>query len=83
MTSKVFRRYRSAANGWSGIEGVMDYFLCVVGMVLFLEGLPYVAFPLKMKKWIEKMLEMQPAALRSMGLLLMIIGLCLVYVGRR
>jgi len=61
----------------------MDYFLCVIGMVLFLEGLPYVAFPLKMKKWLEKMLEMPPAALRPMGLLLMIAGLCLVYVGRR
>jgi hypothetical protein len=61
----------------------MDYFLCVIGMVLFLEGLPYAAFPLKMKKWLEKMLEIPPAALRPVGFLLMMIGLCLVYAGRR
>ncbi len=61
----------------------MDYFLCVIGMALFLEGLPHAAFPLKMKKAIEKMLEMPPAALRLMGLFMMIVGLCLVYVGRR
>jgi uncharacterized protein YjeT (DUF2065 family) len=61
----------------------MDFFLCVIGMVLFIEGLPYAAFPLKMKKWIEKLLEMPPAALRPMGLFFMIVGLCLVYLGRR
>ena len=61
----------------------MDYFLCVIGMVLFLEGLPYAAFPSKMKKWIQKVHEMPPAALRPMGLFLMIAGLCLVYAGRR
>lgn len=61
----------------------MDYFFCVIGMVLFLEGLPYAAFPLKMKRWIQKMLEMPPAALRSMGLVMMVVGFCLVYIGRR
>lgn len=61
----------------------MDYFLCVVGMVLFIEGFPYAAFPAKMKKWIEKMLEIPPGALRPMGLALMIAGLFLVYLGRR
>lgn len=61
----------------------MDYFLCVVGMVLFLEGLPYVAFPRRMKKWIEKLLEIPPSALRSVGLVLMVTGLFLVYMGRR
>lgn len=61
----------------------MDYFLCVIGMALFLEGLPYVAFPWQMKKWIEKMVEMPPGALRSIGLVFMMAGLFLLYVGRR
>jgi len=60
----------------------MEYFLCVVGMVLFLEGLPYAAFPFKMREWLYKMLEMPPAALRPMGFILMIIGLALIYLGR-
>lgn len=61
----------------------MDYFLCVIGMVLFIEGLPYVVFPAKMKQWLRKMLEMPSSVLRPMGFVLMVAGLCLVYMGRR
>jgi uncharacterized protein YjeT (DUF2065 family) len=61
----------------------MDYFLCVIGMVLFLEGLPYVAFPSRMKKWIRSILDTPSSALRSLGFILMFAGLCLVYLGRR
>ncbi len=60
----------------------MEYFLCVIGMVLFLEGLPYAAFPEKMKQWLVKLLEMPTAQLRPMGLVFMIVGLCLVFLGR-
>jgi uncharacterized protein YjeT (DUF2065 family) len=52
-------------------------------MVLIIEGLPYFAFPEKMKEWIEKVLEMPPATLRKIGLVLMVSGLCLVYLGRQ
>ncbi len=61
----------------------MEFFLCVIGMVLFLEGLPYAAFPSKMKKWLRSMLEMPSKSLRPLGFVLMIVGLCLVYIGRR
>jgi uncharacterized protein YjeT (DUF2065 family) len=61
----------------------MDYFLCVIGMVLFLEGLPYAAFPAKMKKMLRSMLEMPSRSLRPLGFVLMAIGLCMVYLGRR
>lgn len=60
----------------------MEYFLCVIGMVLFLEGLPYAAFPEKMKQWLVKLLEMPAAQLRPMGLVFMVVGLCLVFLGR-
>ena len=60
----------------------MDFFLCVVGMVMIIEGLPYFAFPEKMKFWITRVLEMPAANLRWFGFLLMLTGLGLVYLGR-
>lgn len=60
----------------------MDFFLCVIGMVMILEGLPYFAFPERMKDWVRKVLEMPESALRRLGMVLMGIGLLLVYVGR-
>ncbi len=61
----------------------MKYFLCVIGMVMIIEGLPYFAFPEKMKSWVVKMVEMQENALRIMGLLLMVTGIFLIFLGRR
>ena len=61
----------------------MDYFLCVIGMVMIIEGLPYFAAPERMKVWMTKIMEMAPGALRRFGLVMMIAGLLLVYVGRR
>jgi uncharacterized protein YjeT (DUF2065 family) len=61
----------------------MKFFLCVIGMVMIIEGLPYFAFPEKMKSWFNKILEMPDSALRRMGLVLMLIGLGLVYIGNK
>jgi len=61
----------------------MDYFLCVLGMVMIVEGFPYFAFPEKMKNWVQKVLLMQEGSLRRFGLVLMALGLGLVYMGRR
>ena len=61
----------------------MEFILCVVGMVMIIEGLPYFAFPEKMKFWIQKILVTPEGALRRLGLVLMSIGMLLVYVGRR
>ena len=60
----------------------MDYFLCVIGMVMVLEGLPYFAFPDRMKAWVRNLLDMPESALRRFGFILMIAGLGLVYLGR-
>ena len=60
----------------------MSFFLCVVGMVMIVEGLPYFAFPEAMKAMVSKMLEMEDGALRKFGFLLMLAGLGLIYVGR-
>jgi uncharacterized protein YjeT (DUF2065 family) len=61
----------------------MDFFLCVVGMVMIFEGVPYFAFPSKMKSWILKVVRMPDESLRRVGFVLMLLGLALVYVGKR
>jgi uncharacterized protein YjeT (DUF2065 family) len=60
----------------------MKYFLCVIGMVMIIEGLPYFAFPEKMKAWVQKIPEIPDDGLRRFGFLLMLIGLALIYWGR-
>ena len=60
----------------------MKFFICVLGMVMIIEGLPYFAFPEKMKRWMLQIQEMSDDALRQFGLLLMLGGLALAYIGR-
>jgi hypothetical protein len=51
-------------------------------MVMIVEGFPYFSFPEKMKQVIAMVLEMPDAVLRRFGLVLMLVGLGLVYLGR-
>jgi uncharacterized protein YjeT (DUF2065 family) len=60
----------------------MKYFLCVLGMVMIVEGLPYFAIPEKMKAWVMKVAAIPDSSLRKLGLALMGIGLFLVFLGR-
>ena len=61
----------------------MKFFLCVIGMVMIVEGLPYFAFPRKMKTWLLMVLEAPEAQLRGLGLFLMLLGLAVIWIGRR
>jgi uncharacterized protein len=61
----------------------MDYFLCVLGLVFIIEGLPYFLFPEKLKTHLLKIIEMPPGTLRFLGISAMISGLILLYFGRR
>jgi uncharacterized protein YjeT (DUF2065 family) len=60
----------------------MRYFFCVIGMVMILEGLPYFAFPEKMRAWMLKIHETPDHILRRVGMVMMAVGLALVYFGR-
>jgi uncharacterized protein YjeT (DUF2065 family) len=60
----------------------MKYFLCVLGMVFVIEGLPYFAFPDKLKGYLLKMAELPDRTLRLMGTALVLLGLALIYFGR-
>ncbi|MDY6989163.1 MAG: DUF2065 domain-containing protein [Thermodesulfobacteriota bacterium] len=62
---------------------MMEYFLCVLGMVMIVEGLPYFAAPARMKVWIQRMVELPDPSLRLIGFLLMLFGLGLVYIARQ
>ena len=66
----------------TGTADDMKYFLCVIGMVMIVEGLPYFAFPEKMKSWVQKLLLKPVGTLRKLGLVMMGVGLILVYMGR-
>jgi hypothetical protein len=60
----------------------MEFFLCVIGMVMIVEGLPYFAVPGKMKVWVEKIINSPESSLRKFGLVLMVLGLSLIYMSR-
>jgi uncharacterized protein YjeT (DUF2065 family) len=60
----------------------MDYFLCVMGLVLVVEGLPYLTFPDKIKTYLLKLISVPDTTLRIMGFIAVCIGLLLVYFGR-
>jgi hypothetical protein len=49
-------------------------------MVMIVEGLPYFAFPDKMKATVQMILTLDTAILRRFGFFLMIAGLGLVYL---
>jgi uncharacterized protein YjeT (DUF2065 family) len=61
---------------------LMDFFLCLIGLVLVVEGLPYFAFPEKMKKWMTAVQEIPDGYLRVLGFLSMGLGLLLVHLFR-
>jgi uncharacterized protein YjeT (DUF2065 family) len=51
-------------------------------MVMILEGVPYFAFPEKIKPWLQKLMDAPDRTLRGLGFGLMLGGLALVYLGR-
>lgn len=61
----------------------MEYFLCVLGMVMIVEGLPYFGFPDKMKLLMRMIQEQEDTTLRIMGGVLMLLGLILVFLARK
>lgn len=58
----------------------MKLLILLVGLILILEGLPYVAAPQAMQEWLKKISETPPGQLRSMGLVAMAIGLSIVFI---
>lgn len=61
---------------------MLDYLLVAVGLVLIIEGLPYFAFPDKIKTLLLQVQSISDKTLRLLGLAAMLAGLLLVYLGR-
>lgn len=61
----------------------MELFLCVIGMVMVVEGLPYFSFPEKMKDLMRVMEQKDDTTLRIMGASLVILGLAIIFFARR
>ncbi|MGW8194010.1 MAG: DUF2065 domain-containing protein [Desulforhopalus sp.] len=58
----------------------MKTLILLIGLVLILEGLPYVAAPEAMQEWLKKLSIIQPGQLRAVGLVAMIIGLVICFI---
>ncbi len=60
----------------------MEFFLCVLGMVFVVEGLPYFGFPEKMREMMHFLEEQDDSTLRTMGGVLMVLGLVILFFAR-
>ncbi len=60
----------------------MSFFLCVIGMVMVVEGVPYFTAPSGMKNLISMLLTLDDKILRGFGGFLMISGVIIVYMGK-
>jgi uncharacterized protein len=58
----------------------MKLLTLLLGLVLIVEGAPYVAAPEAMQNWLKKLAEIHPNQLRVMGLIAMAIGLGICFV---
>lgn len=61
----------------------MDYFLSVLGLVLIIEGIPYFAFPEKMREMLAKIPLVPAASLRIFGITAVILGLLCIFAAKR
>jgi hypothetical protein len=60
----------------------MEFWLCVIGMVMVIEGLPYFGFPDMMKQAMELVQQQDDFTLRVGGGILMLLGLTILYLAR-
>ena len=60
----------------------MELFITLLGLILVVEGLPYVASPEAMQRWLSHLAELPPAQLRSIGLITMASGFAILIFAR-
>jgi len=61
----------------------MKLLITLIGLVLVLEGLPYVASPESMQRWLRQILELPPHHLRRVGMVAMTVGFILCYLAQK
>lgn len=60
----------------------MDFVLAVLGCLLVVEGLPYIAFPGKVRNWSASLQEAPDSAMRLVGLAAAGSGLLMLFATR-
>lgn len=60
----------------------MVFILTILGVLLVVEGLPYFAFPRKVKEWSLMIQEIPERSLRVMGVISVAAGLAVLYAVR-
>ncbi|MCX5862330.1 MAG: DUF2065 domain-containing protein [Desulfomonile sp.] len=60
----------------------MEFFLCVLGMVMVIEGLPYFGMPERMKAFMMLIQQQGDSTLRILGAALMLFGLLILFFAR-
>jgi hypothetical protein len=61
----------------------MKFLFNILGVLLVIEGIPYFAFPEKMKDIMREVEKMPPATLRWVGFVSMLAGLGVCYIAQR
>ena len=59
----------------------MKLLIMVIGIVLFIEGLPYLAFPSGVKRMMSEIQQLDNRWLRVFGFIVMMGGLIIVWLG--
>lgn len=60
----------------------MKLFILLLGLILVLEGLPYLAFPEAMQRWLSQLTRLPAMQLRYIGLISMISGFLILIFAR-
>ena len=61
----------------------MKLLLLLCGLLLIVEGLPYLTFPEAMKKWLAEVASLDNGRLRLIGLVSVIVGFVILLAARR
>ncbi|MDY0391612.1 DUF2065 domain-containing protein [Desulfobulbus oligotrophicus] len=61
----------------------MKLLVTLIGLVMILEGLPYVAAPESMQRWLRQILVLSPRQLRRLGGVAMAVGFLLCYLAQK
>ncbi len=61
----------------------MKLLITLIGLILILEGMPYVASPEAMQEWLSRLIKMPPEQLRKIGIIAMVAGFSLCFLAQR
>jgi len=85
MSPLKFTLVKTGAGGKHSVQGFlqeiwMTFIFSVLGALLVVEGIPYFAFPGRVKNWALALQEVPEKNLRIMGSFSILAGLLLLYI---